>query len=311
MLSLLKRWSKRSQAQANNSLTPGRECSKNSGQNDEITVSSPRFGISTQTGRSAVSVKISVLGSSSSGNCTFIATSQTKVLLDAGFNPTQTLKRLHAIGECLDDIDAIIVSHEHTDHVNGISGLLSKREIPVYIGEQTFAAIDPGVSCDRLEFIAAGRPFCLKNLTVVPFSIPHDAVDPLGFTFEAEGIKIGHVTDLGYMTELVAQRLRGCHVIVLESNHDLEMLKVGPYPWSLKQRIMGREGHLSNEGAGKFFSETFDGEARYIVLAHLSESNNHPDIARMVAVQALEPRGFDLSHLYLASKNAPSPLIEV
>lgn len=258
-----------------------------------------------------MSVKISVLGSSSSGNCTFIATSQTKILLDAGLNPTQTSKRLLAIGESLDGINALVISHEHTDHVNGVVGLLSKRRIPVYIGEEAFAAIDPRISCDRLEFITAGRPFFLKDLKISPFSIPHDAVDPFGFTLEAEGIKIGHVIDLGYMTELVTQRLHGCDVIVLESNHDLEMLKVGPYPWSLKQRIMGREGHLSNDVAAKFLSEDFDGQARYIVLAHLSESNNHPDIARMVAVQALEPRGFDLEHLYLASKNAPCQMIEV
>ncbi|MCI0420850.1 MAG: MBL fold metallo-hydrolase [Acidobacteria bacterium] len=226
-------------------------------------------------------------------------------------NPTQTLKRLHTIGESLDDIDALIVSHEHTDHVFGIAGLLGKKNLPVYIGEQTFAAISPNIACDRLEFISAGEPFQLKDLRISPFSIPHDAVDPLGFTLEAEGIKIGHVTDLGYLTELVTQRLKGCDVLVLESNHDLEMLKVGPYPWSLKQRIMGREGHLSNEGAGRFLSECFDGQASYIVLAHLSESNNHPAIARMAAAQALEPRGFDLGHLYLGSKAVPSPVIEV
>lgn len=258
-----------------------------------------------------MSVKISVLGSSSSGNCTFIATSQTKILLDAGFNPTQTLKRLCAIGETLDDIDAVIISHEHTDHIGGLDGLLSKWDLPVYIGEQTFAAIYPRIACDRLEFITAGQAFTLKDLKISPFSIPHDAADPLGFTFEAGGIKIGHVTDLGYMTELVSQRLKGCHVMVLESNHDLEMLKVGPYPWSLKQRIMGREGHLSNESVARFFSDGFDGQARYVVLAHLSESNNHPDIARMVAFEALEPRGFDLECLYLASKAVPSPMIEV
>jgi phosphoribosyl 1,2-cyclic phosphodiesterase len=258
-----------------------------------------------------VSVKISVLGSSSTGNCTFIATSQIKVLLDAGLNPTQTMKRLDAIGESLDDIGALVISHEHTDHVSGIAGILAKRNITVFIGEQTFAAINPRISCDRLEFVTAGQPFFLGDLKISPFSIPHDAVDPLGFTLEAEGVKIGHVTDLGYMTELVTQRLRGCDVIVLESNHDLEMLKVGPYPWPLKQRIMGREGHLSNEVAGRFFSEGFDGQARYIVLAHLSESNNHPDIARMVAVESLEPRGFVLEHLFVASKNTPSPVIEV
>ena len=258
-----------------------------------------------------MSVKISVLGSSSSGNCTFVATSQTRILLDAGLNPTQTLKRLNAIGESLDDIDALIVSHEHTDHICGIPGLLGKRTIPVYIGDKTFAAINPNIECSSLEFISAGEPFQLKDLKISPFSIPHDAVDPLGFTLEAEGIKIAHVTDLGYMTELVIQKLMGCDVIVLESNHDLEMLKVGPYPWFLKQRIMGREGHLSNEGASRFFSESFDGHARYVVLAHLSESNNHPDIARMVAAEALQPRGFDLQRLYLGSKTTPSPVIEV
>lgn len=258
-----------------------------------------------------MSVRISVLGSSSSGNCTFIATSQAKILLDAGLNPTQTLKRLSAIGESLDDIDALVISHEHTDHVCGIPGLLGKRILPVYIASKTFAAINPSIECDCLEFISAGEPFQLKDLKISPFSIPHDAVDPLGFTLEAEGVKIAHVTDLGYMTELVTQKLTGCDVIVLESNHDLEMLKVGPYPWFLKQRIMGREGHLSNEGAGRFFSESFDGVARYIVLAHLSESNNHPDIARMEAARALQPRGFDLQNLYLGSKTTPSPMIEV
>jgi phosphoribosyl 1,2-cyclic phosphodiesterase len=296
-------------------LTPkGRLLYKCKSPVDRVIASSPQKSALRQvvwSGRLVVPVKISVLGSSSTGNCTFIASSQTKILLDAGFSPTQTLKRLHIIGESLDDIDALIISHEHTDHVNGITGLLSKRRIPVYIGERTFAALTPPIPCDRLETIKAGEPFFLKDLTISPFSIPHDAIDPLGFTFEAAGIRIGHVTDLGFLTELVVQRLRGCDVLVLESNHDLEMLKVGPYPWFVKQRIMGREGHLSNEVTARFLSDNFDGQARYIVLAHLSESNNHPAIARMVAAQALEPRGFDLERLHMASKTTPSPVIEV
>ncbi|MBM3801572.1 MAG: MBL fold metallo-hydrolase [Acidimicrobiia bacterium] len=259
-----------------------------------------------------MSVKISVLGSGSSGNCTFIATSQTKILLDAGLSPTQTQKRLKAIGESLENIDALVISHEHADHINGVPGLLKKkRTLPVYIGRETWAATQPFIQSGALEFISAGEPFQLRDLMISPFAIPHDAVDPLGFTLEAEGIKIGHVTDLGYVTELVIRRLMGCDAIVLESNHDLEMLKVGPYPWALKQRIMSREGHLSNEGASRFLSESFDGQARYIVLAHLSENNNHPDIARMEAAHALQPRGFDLQHLYVGCRNTPSPLIEV
>jgi phosphoribosyl 1,2-cyclic phosphodiesterase len=256
-----------------------------------------------------VAVEISVLASSSSGNCTFISTSRAKILLDAGINPTQAIKRLKSIGESLDKIDAVVISHEHIDHVCGLSGLLSKRDIPTYITRDTYEAIDPRPACNRLEFIKPGQPFFIKDLSICGFSIPHDAADPMGFNLEAEGIRVGHVTDLGYMTELVMHRLKGCDVIVLESNHDLEMLKVGPYPWHLKQRIMSRQGHLSNDIVGRFLGEEFDGKAQHIILAHLSENNNHPDIARMVAAQSLEPRGFNLGNLQVASKASPSPLI--
>jgi phosphoribosyl 1,2-cyclic phosphodiesterase len=257
-----------------------------------------------------VSLKISVLGSSSSGNCTFISTSKTRILLDAGLSPTQVAKRLKAIGESLESIDALIISHEHLDHIAGLQGLLAKQAIPLYISQETSDVIDPKPNRSQVEAIRAGHSFWLGELKVTPFTIPHDAVNPLAFTFEAEGIKIGHVTDLGYMTELVIQRLKGCHIIVLESNHDLEMLKIGPYPWPVKQRIMSRMGHLSNEMTGRFFSEEFDGEAQHIVLAHLSENNNHPAIARMMTTEALERRGFDV-HVLLASRATPSPVIEV
>jgi phosphoribosyl 1,2-cyclic phosphodiesterase len=258
-----------------------------------------------------VAVRISVLASSSSGNCTFISTSRTKILLDAGINPTQVVKRLNSIGESLDHIDAVVISHEHIDHVSGLSGILSKKDMPVYITRESYEAIAPCPSCHRLEFIESGQPFTINGLSICGFSIPHDAANPLGFCLESEGFRIGHATDLGYLTELVVQRLKGCDVLVLESNHDLEMLKVGPYPWPLKQRIMSSQGHLSNEVVGRFLNDEFDGKARHIVLAHLSESNNHPDIARMVAVQSLEPRGFDLGNLHVASKTTASPMIHL
>lgn len=258
-----------------------------------------------------MAVRISVLASSSSGNCTFISTSRTKILLDAGINPTQVIKRLNSIGESLDRIDALVISHEHIDHVSGLSGILSKKDMPVYITRESYEAIAPCHSCHRLEFIESGQPFSIRGLSICGFSIPHDAANPLGFCLEAEGFRIGHATDLGYLTELVVQRLKGCDVLVLESNHDLEMLKVGPYPWPLKQRIMSSQGHLSNEVVGRFLNEEFDGKAQHIVLAHLSESNNHPDIARMVAVQSLEPKGFDLGNLHVASKTSPSPMIHL
>ena len=258
-----------------------------------------------------MSLKISVLGSGSSGNCTFISTNKTKILLDAGLSRTQTGKRLRIIGESLEDIDGLIISHEHIDHVHGLDSLLAKQFIPLYIAEATSEFIQPEGSWGNIETIQAGHPFWLGDLKVSPFSIPHDAVDPLAFTFEAEGMKVGHITDLEYMTELVMKRLKGCDIIVLESNHDLEMLKVGPYPWFVKQRIMSRVGHLSNEMTGKFFDEEFDGRAQYVVLAHLSENNNHPDIARMVVTQALEKKGFALHNLLLASQDVPTTIIEV
>ena len=258
-----------------------------------------------------MSLKISVLGSGSSGNCTFISTSKTKILLDAGFNRSQTIRRLNAIGESLEGIKALVISHEHSDHINGLASLLATHDIPVFTAEGTSEAVTAKFSLKKIEFIKAGQSFVVGDLKISPFSVPHDAVDPLAFILEAEGMRVAHVTDLGYMTELVVQRLRECDIIVLESNHDLEMLRVGPYPWFLKQRILSREGHLSNEMAGKFFSEHFDGRAQFIVLAHLSENNNHPDIARMVATEALVATAFNLENLLLASRATPSPVIEV
>jgi phosphoribosyl 1,2-cyclic phosphodiesterase len=142
----------------------------------------------------------------------------------------------------------------------------------------------------KTEHFSAGRGFCVGDIEVMPFTIPHDAADPVGFTFRAEGIKIGFATDLGYMPASVRDHLRGCGVLVMESNHDVEMLRSGPYPWSVKQRVMSRVGHLSNDALAEFFSSDYDGGAEYLVLAHLSEQNNHPEIARAAAEQALGAR---------------------
>ncbi|MEW5974537.1 MAG: MBL fold metallo-hydrolase [Acidobacteriota bacterium] len=258
-----------------------------------------------------MSLRISVLGSSSSGNCAFIATHRTRILLDAGFSTTQIRKRLAQLGESLDSIDALVISHEHSDHISGLQSLTAKCNLPVFITPATLDAIRPRIEGLKPVLMQAGEPFEVGDLKVSPFSVPHDAADPLGFHFEAEGLKIAHVTDLGYFTELVVQRLRGSHVLVLESNHDLDMLRAAPYPWFVKQRIMSRHGHLSNEMAGRFFDESFDGLAQYIVLAHLSENSNHPQIAQVVAATALEKRAFKLQNLWLASKSAPTPMIEM
>jgi phosphoribosyl 1,2-cyclic phosphodiesterase len=259
----------------------------------------------------SVSLKISVLGSGSSGNSTFIGSAQTRILIDGGLSRLQTLKRLIAIGETIDRIDAFIISHEHTDHIQGLPNILAQNDIPVYMAEGVAQAIDPLFKIDKVETVQAGHPFIIGDIQIAPFSIPHDAVDPLGYSVEIEGHRIAYATDLGYLPELVVQRLKGCSVIVLESNHDLDMLKVGSYPWHVKQRIMSQHGHLSNDMTGKFLREEFDGQAQYIILAHLSRQNNHPDIARLVASQALETRGFNLDHLLLADQFSPTKVIEL
>ena len=150
----------------------------------------------------------------------------------------------------------------------------------------------------------------MGDIEVSPFTIPHDAADPVGFTFRAEGIKIGYVTDLGYMPSNVRDHLRGSTILVMESNHDVEMLRTGPYPWSVKQRVMSRVGHLSNDSLAEFFGTDYDGRAEYLVLAHLSEHNNHPELARASAENALRGRqGLWANRVLLATQGeATTPI---
>jgi phosphoribosyl 1,2-cyclic phosphodiesterase len=238
-------------------------------------------------------VKICILASSSSGNSTFIASSKTRILIDAGLSRKETFERLAAIGECPENIDAVLVSHEHVDHVSGLIPVLKKTNATVYLSRLTAPAIDWNEYTPRLETFQAGQRLCIGDLEVDTFTIPHDAVDPVGFVVRAEGVKIGVATDLGYVPENVRVHLRGSDFLMLESNHDLEMLKVGPYPWSVKQRVMGRKGHLSNEGVSEFILNSLDTSTATLVLGHLSEHNNHPEIVRLVAAQALFKRCMD------------------
>src|SRR5580693_7293532 len=240
-------------------------------------------------------VSVSVLASGSRGNCALVATNTTRILVDAGLSGRETFKRLKALGERTEEISAILITHEHSDHVAGLSRLASKLNVPVFLTAPTHHAWGRAMrdeagaipALPKSEHFSAGRGFRVGDIEVMPFTIPHDAADPVAFTFRAEGVKIGFATDLGYMPTNVRNHLRGCTVLVMESNHDVEMLRSGPYPWSVKQRVMSRVGHLSNEALAEFFTSDYDGGAEYIVLAHLSEQNNHPEKARVSAEQAL------------------------
>ncbi len=258
-----------------------------------------------------MSVRLCVLGSGSKGNCTLLATEKTRLLIDAGLNRKETYARLAAVGERTDGFDALIISHEHTDHISGLRLLALDLKIPVYISPATRDALPSDRKIRAIEHFTPGRKFTVGDVEITPFAIPHDAVDPVAFTFETQGIKIGVVTDLGYIPEVVKQHVRGCHCLVFESNHDLEMLKVGPYPWYVKQRVMSRQGHLSNHATAGFLTEDYDGVAQVLVLAHLSETNNHPEIARLTAQEALERRRLsERPELYLASQSNPTRVFQ-
>jgi phosphoribosyl 1,2-cyclic phosphodiesterase len=258
-----------------------------------------------------LSVRICVLGSGSRGNSTWVATERTHLLVDAGLSKKETNTRLGTVGERLELCDALLITHEHFDHISGLRKLALDLKVPIWISGGTRDAIHWDRKITSFQIFSPGQKFAVGDIEVTPFSIPHDAMEPVAFTLATQGVKIGVVTDLGYIPELVKQHTRGCHCLVWESNHDLDMLKVGPYPWFVKQRVMSRHGHLSNNATAQFLSEEFDGTAQVLVLAHLSETNNHPEIARMTALEALSLRGNGSPReLHLASQDSPTQVFQ-
>jgi phosphoribosyl 1,2-cyclic phosphodiesterase len=326
-------------------------------------------------------MRMTVLASGSKGNSTIIASSRTRILVDAGLSCRELLKRMRTSGEDPSQIDAVLITHEHQDHVLGLAVLARKLGVPAYFTEATHRAWMRWMmpqkrvtyaewlaqrkeeaarrkemeaiaeqACEKnalsqsdastgfaepqdedaqdggahdapsetprkpfepwklpdVQYFNAGCGFSIGDINITPFTIPHDAADPVGFVFEAEGVRMGMATDLGYMPSNVKMALRRCDVLMLESNHDLEMLRDGPYPWSVKQRVMSRVGHLSNDATAEFLEKNYDGYASYLVLAHLSECNNLPELAKVRAEWALRHRMSLLANrLLLADQNMP------
>jgi phosphoribosyl 1,2-cyclic phosphodiesterase len=328
---------------------------------------------------------MTVLASGSKGNATVIAAGSTRILVDAGMSCKELMRRMAQVGEDPESLDAILITHEHLDHVAGLSVLARRLRIPVFFTEQThrawvrmltprstmsyakwlelmqrekearaeesvashapahtFAenssvcvdiplsaecadpseetipeteeeAATPKVKADpaflpAVEYFRAGRGFSIGEIDINPFTIPHDAADPCGFVFHSrtESIRMAIATDLGYIPPNVKMALKHVDVLLLESNHDLEMLKDGPYPWSVKQRVLSRVGHLSNSAAAEFLLRDYDGGAHTIVLGHLSEQNNLPELARLAAEKAIGDRLTLLGNrVVLAAQNAP------
>ena len=253
-------------------------------------------------------MKFTVLGSGSTGNAILISTEKTNVLVDAGFSAREIVKRLRGVGVEAESLDAILITHEHGDHIGGLRALLSIVKCPVYVSGETEEAYyltrsrreQNGTSeasqrrealNGRAVTIESTVKFRIGDLDFEPFSVPHDAVDNFGFIARFEGVKIASLTDFGHITPLMKEKLRGCDAIIMESNHSVDMLRMcQQYPWSLKQRIMSRHGHLSNEDLYDWLLKDFDGSARHLVLAHLSQRANEPHLARIMAETALRER---------------------
>ncbi len=250
-------------------------------------------------------MKFTVLGSGSTGNSVLICAGKTKILVDVGLSAKETLRRLALVGVDFWDLDAILITHEHSDHAGGLRVLLNTVNCPVFMSGETREAYlreksnksnnEPQKRADslktRLVEIESSKDFRIGAIDFEPFSVPHDAADNFGFVAKSVGVKLATVLDFGCFTTLIKEKLRGCDAIVIESNHCRDMLKTcAVYSWELKQRIMSRTGHISNEDLSEWLTTDFDGAARNIVLAHLSQRANEPHLARLTAHTALQMR---------------------
>lgn len=296
-------------------------------------------------------VRLTILGSGSAGNCAYVETDETRILVDAGFSARQIRQRLATIGRTPENLTGILITHEHSDHIAGLLGLAEKLKLPIYCNRATQEATVwtfktkwsiarrqpdgflPGIvsspsshrrvgapaaspstvpvqdsALPRLDWrlFRTGDSFELNDLHIDTFSIPHDAQDPVGFLVRAHGTNIGFATDLGHVTKLVVDRLRAANVLVLEANHDIKMLQECPHrPWALKQRILGRHGHLSNEAAADCVEQIMSADLRQLYLGHLSRECNRPELAHRVVNQRLQQLGATHVTLSLASQDIP------
>jgi phosphoribosyl 1,2-cyclic phosphodiesterase len=256
-------------------------------------------------------MKICVLGSGSRGNCTLIESGDTVVLIDAGFSGKEIRRRLQLIDRQPEAITAVLVTHEHNDHISG-AGILSRQaRVPLYANSGTYRAADSrfGKLFDRREF-GTGEQFTLSSLQIHPFAISHDTADPVGFVITDGTHKVGYCTDTGKITTLIEHHLQGCEALVLESNHDPKMLRDGPYPLCLQQRVKSKHGHLANEDAARFILKMAPRGLRRVVLAHLSETNNLPELALQCACRYLDGHAPEVQIL-AASQHTPSPLLDL
>ncbi len=265
--------------------------------------------MSESTPNLSCTLRVCLLASGSKGNAIYVEDGETAILVDAGLSGLEIRRRMEAAGLDINRLQAIVVSHEHSDHVRGVGVLARRHDLPVYIspGSAKGAAATLG-RIDKLIPFEMGRTFHINGLTIHPFSTSHDAHDPAGFTIAAHDRKIGIATDLGVATGMVKQHLKSCSLLVLEANHDPRMLIEGPYPWPLKQRIQSRNGHLSNQDSRDLLGEIKHSGLCHVILAHLSETNNTPEKALSAVEQALSSQDSHI-RLHVACQDRCSDLL--
>jgi len=257
---------------------------------------------------------ICVLGSGSRGNSIYIGSDRTRILIDAGLSARQTKIRLHQLGVDLEEIDAVLVSHEHSDHTGGLKMAEKLEGLVVYFNRRTAEEVQTrtGQLPENIKIFSSGEPFQIGDIWINPFSVLHDAVEPVGFEIRLDGVKICSATDLGYVTRLVRERIKESDYLILESNHDVEMLR-NDYrrPWSLKQRIMAKTGHLSNEAAADCISQAVSERLKLVFLAHLSSDCNRPELALDTIQGQLTAAAAESLDLEITHQDKISRLIEL
>jgi len=258
-----------------------------------------------------VSCSITILGSGSNGNCTYVETDEVRLLVDVGFSGRQIRQRLASIGRSPESLTAILVTHEHSDHIQGLPQIALKLGIPVYANRLTRDALEFQVQA-RVPggVFETGASFEIGDVLVDTFSVPHDAQDPVGFLLRTPGGNVGMLTDLGHATRLVVDRARQANVLVLEANHDVKMLQDDlRRPWSLKQRILGRHGHLSNTAAAEAMRDIVSENLQHLFLGHLSRDCNRPDLAMDTVAESLRDVGAGPVQLHVCSQDLPCPTL--
>ena len=256
---------------------------------------------------------MTILGSGSSGNCSYLETDETRLLIDAGLSGRQIRQRLLSIGRTPEKLDGILITHEHSDHINGLAVLAAKMEIPVYCNRQTRQGIQSSIDAPlQYRMFETGATFAIGDLEVETFSVPHDAFDPVGFLIHTNAGKVGFLTDLGYATKLILQRVRTANVLLLEANHDMQMLQNDPHrPWSVKQRILSRHGHLSNEAAAEVAQQIVTADLCHLYLGHLSGDCNTPELAHAALSERMQAIGATHVRIENTSQEAPCPTLNL